>query len=115
MKARSLLPSWDCAKCTSSMMKVRGCHTEGANVTLLGEEKVTRCPLRFIRDDRDGFNWLMRHYRFMEQGHLPEAGGMGDQPAAFVDAMAYIGMAAQEVSAAMRSKGGAPGAPRRGR
>ena len=114
MKARSFLPDWDCAKCTAGMKKVRGCYEEGKNMTLLGDDKVSSCPLRYVRDNRATFNHLLKQYRFFDKGLMPEVGGLGDQPASFVEAMEHIGAAASELEAYhARKRRGAPGAPRK--
>ena len=93
------------------MKEARGCYEEGTYLTLLGDEKLPRCPLIFVRDNRGVFNDLIRGYRFLQKGLLPEAGGTGDQAATFMEAMAVIDRAVQEVEAELRKRPSrAPGA-----
>lgn len=95
--ARGLLPDWDCARCTASLKRARGCGTEGKLSTMLGSERLTTCPLLFIRDNRHAFNVLMRYHTLAETGVLPEAGGWNDQANAFTQAMAYISGGVNEI------------------
>jgi hypothetical protein len=54
-----------------------------------GDFKLTECPTKCYR--QPGVHDVYRAVRFAESGvGLPEAGGTNDQPAAFIDAMAFI-------------------------
>lgn len=90
------------------MQRARGCHEDGKNITLLGKEKLSRCPLRFVRDDPRPFNRLARLYRFMEAGFLPEAGGINDQSTTFIDYMDWWQRGISEANT--EKQGSAPGA-----
>jgi hypothetical protein len=86
-----------------------GCTEDGKNITIMGNDKIPHCPLRFIRDQRHMFNVLMRQHRFADKGVLPEAGGLGDQSATYVDAMGIIDSALAEIRTTGKDRG-APGA-----
>lgn len=87
------------------MKKARGCHTTGTNVTLLGSEKLDRCPLIFVRDHAYEFNKLLGIWSLMQKGFLPESGGVDDQQAQVMNAVMICDRAIAEAKAEMR-KGG---------
>lgn len=102
------------------MKKIRGCYEEGKNVTLLGDEKLTRCPLIFVRDHLFAFNTLTGHWSMMQKGFLPEAGGTEDQQAQIMKALVVYERAVNEAKAELRKarqseRDGAPKGGRKGR
>lgn len=100
------------------MKKARGCYETGKNLTELGDERLDRCPLQFIRDHRGTFNELVRHHNAIGKGMLPEAGSLGDQPALTMEAIQWMDQGLAEVEAFQRKKrpaANAPGAPRKRR
>lgn len=70
--------------------RARGCVTavpETEEVERFDGESLRRCPSRLVPDWC--WDWLIL-YRNYDRGVLPEAGGLLDQGAAFVDAMTVI-------------------------
>lgn len=86
------------------MKRIRGCYEEGRNATILGTEKVTRCPLIFVRDDAQAFYKLSHMWSMMNKGFLPEAGGTEDQQAQIMQALSIFDRAVEEGKAAKRKK-----------
>lgn len=103
MKAGLLLPEWSCLKCTARMKTIRGCGEPGTGVTLLGDEKLTICPLLYVRDDRAGFLRVMGHWAMFQKGFLPEPGGTEDQQAQIMKAIMIADRAVNEVRQAKRA------------
>jgi hypothetical protein len=52
-----------------------------------GDLETTICPVRLVSESSWGFLKLYAHYK---AGHLPNAGGMRNQPHAFFEGMALI-------------------------
>lgn len=46
-----------------------------------------RCPMEYLDPGAVG---LFRFFRFWQMGWLPNAGGIFDQPATFIEAMEYL-------------------------
>ena len=92
----------DCQACTGNLKKARGC-TEEAPVPMfdLDGKEYCRCPLKIIT--RQSMEYI-RFYSFFRDGYLPNAGGIMDQPAKFLDAMSMIESVLAETQEEMRKK-----------
>ena len=78
----------DCPNCPDKLQEMRGCHEEvqGSEFEFEGEV-LKRCPLKLVTSLS---RRLLRFYRFMEKGFLPNPGGILDQPNRFIEAVAVI-------------------------
>ncbi len=83
----------DCQKCTEQRKISRGCKEEApAPVFEMDGEKYYRCPLKLIRKETLEY---VRFHRFFQMGYLPNAGGLLEQPAKFLNAIEVIENAKQ--------------------
>jgi len=101
--------TWDCGACRKEGLDVvRGCGPNTtaepgySHVTVLGQV-FERCPKAWARDDAHAEAELLRQADALERwGVLPVAGGLDDQPAAFVDALDVISDAQTQARLALQ-------------
>ena len=72
------------------MKETRGCGKQGIMATLVGKEKLTTCPLFFYQQFPATFRRLGELNRHMENGFLPDEGGLNDQSALTMAALRYF-------------------------
>lgn len=82
--------------------QARGCETETEYpIYTLDGVDIRRCPLRLITPESIEYLKLYAHYKL---GHLPNEGGLYDQPLKYIQAMETIAGALQELMREERGK-----------
>lgn len=100
---------WDCGECRAEGLDVvRGCGRNAQavdgfrHVTVLGQ-LFERCPKAWARDEAQREIEVLRQADALQRwGALPCAGGLDDQPAAFVAALDVIDDEARATQDALR-------------
>ena len=78
----------DCQKCSEKKKRAWGCEEETKEPFLtIDKEEIRRCPLKLITVQSMDY---IRFYGYYKEGYLPNAGGILEQPAKFLDTVTEI-------------------------